>query len=938
MGIGKTTLLKYGQSQAVSLEHTVLSAEPVESEMPLEYAGLADLLEMIPATLVDTLPGPQQEALRQAVLRVLPSRGPTDPRTTGTALLSLLRRLAASGPVAVVIDDLPWLDAASAEALSFALRRIQHEPVGLLAAVRTEWSSEVPHLATDSVPPDRVAHLRLGPLSLGATGKLLAARTALPAGRSMLVRLHEVSGGNPLFALQLAVTANRAPATGMDDQFDVPESLRRLVLRRIKDLSPRARDVLLVNALGQRQVLPVICAAASAPDTAYADLEEGIRAGLLRQAGDQVAFVHPLMRSVVLEDASPADRRAAHRRLAAVVPGAEARARHLALAAEAPEGGVAAALEKAALIASRRGASGSAADLAELAVALTPLGQAEGRQRRTVLAAEQRFEASDPARACFLLENILDAAPAGPGRGELLRRLARYRAFQGQPLAVWSATLARALEEAGEDAALRAVILLDQAVAASNAGDLARAGKCGGEALQWAERTGDKALQTQCCAGFAFLAFVLGKGVRTDLISRALAGPVQSPRLSMELRPNVAIGHVLHWADDLEGARKLYEQEYTRAVEDGVETGLPLVLWAMAENEGWAGNWGRAEQLATEGYSLAEESGSEVAVAFMSAVRGLLHAYRGRIEDSQRDAARALELAQVLGIPLLTSVAAQSLGIAALSAGDALTAHQRLSPLTDALLSSGVTEPALCRFVPDEVEALTRLGELDAAEALLQPFEARSVQLGRRWGIAAAGRCRGLLRAARGDLTGAEENVTAALEVHGQLGMPFEEARTLLAAGEIHRRARHKHIAAEYLQAALTMFEELGAPQWQARAHREYSRVGLRSAGGAAGPTLTSAEQRVANLAAGGRTTAEIAAELFMGRRTVEAHLFRVYRKLGVRSRTDLCRLLSSPASPATGDEDSTTNVRGLRIRRRTCRSYTLGNHTWEEPACWEAA
>ena len=203
-----------------------------------------------------------------------------------------------------------------------------------------------------------------------------------------------------------------------------------------------------------------------------------------------------------------------------------------------------------------------------------------------------------------------------------------------------------------------------------------------------------------------------GGGVRKDLISRALAGPEQPPALSVEKRPNVAVGHVLHWAGDLAGARACYEQEYARAVAEGVETSLPLLLWAMAENEAWAGDWQRAEQLATEGYGLAEDSASPAAIAFMSGTRGLLHAYRGRIEPARADGARALEQARALGIPLLAIVGAQPLGIAALSVGDAEGAHAQLGPVAEAALAAGMAEPSVCRFLPDEIEALTRLGGL----------------------------------------------------------------------------------------------------------------------------------------------------------------------------------------------------------------------------------
>ncbi len=900
-GIGKTILLKEAHNTAVRLGHLVLAAFPAEAEAPLEFAGLADLLEWVPAALVAELPGPQRHAVRQAVLHAGPSRRSADPRTTATAVLTLLRGLAKKHPVLVVVDDLQWLDTPSACALSFALRRLWLEPVGLLAAVRTDWSGNLPPMATDSLPAGRADHLRLGPLSLGAIRELLATRMMLSPGRSLLLRLHETSGGNPLFALELAARAH-ADVPGLPDTFDVPDSLRRLVLGRAPVLPRGPRDVLLVSSLSAEPVLPVICAAASDPATAHADLEAGIRAGLLAAARGEIGFVHPLMRSVVAGEARAADRRAAHRRLAAIVRGPEARARHLALAAVGPDEAVAAQLEAAARMAAYRGACEMSGELAELAVTLTPLAEPESGQRRAVLAAEQRFETSDPARACSLLESIIDTVSVGPARAELLRRLARYRMFRGGSTAAWTASLGSALDEARDDASLRAVILMDQAVCASHAGNLIEAISIAGLILELTGRTGDKALEAQCYAGLAYSKFALGHGLQPDLMSRALAGPPQSPRLTMDLRPNVAVGHLLHWTDDLDGARVLYEQEYARAVEQGVNTGLPFVLWALAENEGWAGNWPRAEQVAAEGYRLAEDSGSPAAIAFMSVARGLMHAYRGRIDAGLRDAARAMEVAGELGMPLIAAMAAQAFGIAALSTGDAMGAHDRLGPFAAAFPAVDLLEPALCRFLPDEIEALTRLGEHGRAEALLSPFEARSAQLDRGWGNATAARCRGLLLAAQGDLGAAEASLDAALAIHQRLPMPFEQARTLLAAGEVHRRARRKHKALGFLQAGLVIFEQLGAPLWENRVRDELGRVGTHAIPPGAGQVLTAAEQRVAELVAAGRANAEIAAELFMGQRTVEAHLSRVYRKLAVRSRTELCRILMSPPRRVTAE------------------------------------
>ena len=399
----------------------------------------------------------------------------------------------------------------------------------------------------------------------------------------------------------------------------------------------------------------------------------------------------------------------------------------------------------------------------------------------------------------------------------------------------------------------------------------------------------------------AFLGFVAGDGVRIDLIDRARPGPEQAPLLSIEKQPNLVIGHILHWTGDLSEARSCYEQEYARAATEGSETSLPLVLWAMAENEAWAGDWHRAEQLVAEGYGLAEDSASPAAIALMSGVRGLLHAYRGRIESARRDAARAVEVARALGMPLLEFTGAQPLGIAALSVGDAQGADEKLGPFAEAALAAGMVEPSVCRFVPDEIEALTRLGQLGMAEALLTPFESRAVQLRRSWGLVTAARCRGLLLATSGDFDGATAALESALSEMRPLALPFEEARTFLVAGEVNRRARRKHMAVSFLRESWQRFECLGAPLWAARARSELERVGIRGARAASVRGLTPAEQRVADLVVGGRTNNEIAAELFMGQRTVEAHLSRVYRKLGVRSRTELCRVFASPVAPSIG-------------------------------------
>jgi DNA-binding CsgD family transcriptional regulator len=895
-GIGKTVLLSQARETAARMGHRILSTAPDETELFLAFSGLTDLLECVPAGMVTRLPRPQRAAISELALQASHRRGSPQLRAAATAVLTLLRQLSRKAPVVILVDDLQWLDSTSASVLRFVLRRLRVEPVGVLAAVRTDWSGNPPPLATDDVPAELVDHLRLGPLGLSTIRELLTLRRAARSlSGSGLTWLYETCGGNPLFAMELAEKAEINVLPRPYERSRVPDSLNRAVYALTGLLSRGSRDVLLISSLSTEPTLAVICAAARDPATAFTDLEAGIDAGMVATADGKVVFVHPLLRFAVAAQATAGDRCAAHRRLAAVVTDPGARAWHRALGSDGPDETVAADLEIVARAAVGSGARPGSSELAGLSVTLTPLAQAESRRRRATFAAERYFEMSDPARACSMLESAIDAMPRGPARAGLRQRLAGYRAFSGEPAEARLTLLDHALTEAGDDAGLRAEILTEKVVCASFTGhtdplDL--------EIIErLADRGTDPALRARCCAGLAFSAFARGDGLKADMVTRALGGPLQQHRLSIELRPNVAIGHVLHWTDDLDGARALYDQDYDRVVAQGAKAELPFVLWALVETEGWAGNWERAERLGAEGYHLAENSGSPLAIGFMSVARGLLHAYRGRVDASLRDATRAIDIAGQLGMPLLAIMAAQCFGITALPAGDVMALHRRLAPFREMVSIVTRAEPALCRFLPDEIEALTRVGELDMAEDLLGPFTRRSSELGRGWGQAAASRCRGLLLAAQGDLDGAAASLDTTLEMDQRLSMPFETARTLLTAGEIHRRARHKRKALDFLQEAQAIFERLGAPLWEDQARNEIARIGIRAtAGGQPERGLTAAERRVADLAVMGRTNVEIAAELFMGRRTVEAHLSRIYQKLGVRSRTELCQLLlSSP-------------------------------------------
>lgn len=234
------------------------------------------------------------------------------------------------------------------------------------------------------------------------------------------------------------------------------------------------------------------------------------------------------------------------------------------------------------------------------------------------------------------------------------------------------------------------------------------------------------------------------------------------------------------------------------------------------------------------------------------------------------------------------------LGFVDLSLGDLDGAHEQLGPLAELVRGTNVEEPTVFRFFPDEVEALVALGRPEEAEPLVGWLEERGRTLDRPWALATGARCRGLVLAARGRPEEGLEALDRAVTEHERLPVPFELARTLLVHGTIGRRLRRKRSARESLERAAAMFEELGAPLWAERTRRETARIGGQAP---ASGDLTETERRVADLVATGLTNREVADALFVSRHTVDANLRRIYRKLGIRSRTELARTLANLSS-----------------------------------------
>jgi DNA-binding CsgD family transcriptional regulator len=353
--------------------------------------------------------------------------------------------------------------------------------------------------------------------------------------------------------------------------------------------------------------------------------------------------------------------------------------------------------------------------------------------------------------------------------------------------------------------------------------------------------------------------------------------------------------HTLFQAADgrIDEARAVVLAEYERAVERGDEGSVPTLLEHLTIFERRAGNWDEAERYAREMREASERS--RLVPALLSAPYAWILALRGDVEKARTAAENGCRLADAGGIGPTFGGHRAVLGFIALSVGDAQACVQTIEPLSN-LATPEIPETGWFRFLADEVEARLELGELERAEALVASLsERRGVLLDRAWARAATHRCRALVLAARGDRDGSDDAFARAVREHARLSEPFELARTLLARGRVERRFKRRRASRKSLEAAYALFSKLGSPPWTTRTEEELRRISGRQPRSAG---LTPTERRVAELAAGGLTNREIAAALFLSPNTVQAYLKRIYRELGVRSRTELARKLV-PSEPS---------------------------------------
>ncbi len=739
-GIGKTALFEALLAQAAGPR--VLRARCAQAESGLAYAGLADLLGRVTDTVLAALPSPQQRSLEVVLGRAEVGQDPVEPHLLGRATLRVLQALAAATPLLVAIDDVQWLDPASARTLTFALRRLEAVPVGVLV-IRRGPGGPLPLGLDDALPQGRRDRLLVGPLDPNHLELLVEERLGEPLPRSLRRRVAAAAGGNPLYALELGA-AQRRSGHLRGDLLPLPAGLEELLADRLERLPSEASEPLAAVAGLAAPTVGLIAAVLG--EHAKTALDTALDAGVLLVEEGRLRFSHPLFGVAASARLAPSARRALHARLAATLVDPEERARHLVLAVEGPDAGVAAAVEQGADRARARGAPEVAAELAEAAVRLTPPDRVEELRRRRVAAGYHWVTAGEVVRGRAHLAAALRSAPPGRVRADLRWRLGMLVIVDDVDGAV--ELLEAALAESGGDQALQAMVARRLAGPYWWQGRLREALRLIRRAVEQAEALGDPRGLLDALNLNVLGALIAGE-LPPDLPGRVEQLARAARPLPAHEDPDLILSQVDLARGNTRSAATRLERLYQRAVEQGNELGLIWAPAVLAEVELARGRWPRAQRLADE--------------ALRTAALELL------------DAAERGGL-----VPLMLEGRAV-LGFVALSRGDANAAHAELGPLLERLGDVGVREPTWARLVWSELDALVELGQLDRAAALAEELAARGRALDRPFALATAARARGLVLAAR-------QTLAQALALFEGLGARLWSARTTAELARIGGR------------------------------------------------------------------------------------------------------------------------------------------------------
>lgn len=874
-GIGKTTLLHWIRRQAAGM--VVLETRGFESAGELPYACLGDLLTPIVQRL-DALPEPQAAVLASAL--GLAPRNAVDRHAVGVAALALLGAVAEDGAILLVVDDLQWVDSASRDALAFATRRLSSVPLVVAAAQRTSLTGAEPAIPGAEIVP-------VGPLAPDDAARVLAEQAEIAPG--VAASLLEAARGNPLALVELPRLLTEDQLSGREPLVDpIPtiNGLERAFAARLAPLSDGGRLAVLLMATDGSTMPGVVLAALErlgVDDSALAEVEE---LGLVSMGESGVEFRHPLVRSAAYHGTGAAQRRAAHAALAEVDPDLDRRVWHLASATLAPDEQLAVQLDAAGERALERGAFGSGAAAFERAAAFSKEGGARGR--RLERAAAAREETGDLSRTEELVRQALGLVDDPLAHARLVARAASVSMATGRMESAAAALLAEAERIADLDPAAAGAMLAKASnlhyyrfEATKLAALTERAWALGGP-----DRPRAAGEAVMLANGKVLTGDVDGRAQLLDIAERAtdIAGAHQL---------SSAVGWALIWVEEYDAARAMlaWASDVQRA--RGALKFLPWSLHALAEVDFRTGRWLPALSGIREAIDLLEETKQSSDLASACATAARLEAALGHDDVCRTLAEEAIARDAAAGLSMGLAEARAALGLLELGRGNHEAARTELDHVERIMRTGEVAEPWVLHWAPDLVEAYLRDGLLDRARDVLERFQSDARAIGRVSALAAAARCRGLLAAD----DAFDEPFAASLSLHDQMPTPFERARTELALGERLRRAGRRKEARERLRSALQTFDRLGAEPWAERARAELRASGqsVRTLEQRAVDALTPQELHVATLVADGATNREAAAALFLSGKTIEFHLGNVYRKLGIRSRTELARVVGAP-------------------------------------------
>ena len=871
-GVGKTALLEYAVEAGT--EFRIARAAGVEAEMELPFAAVQQLCSPF-LELGQRLPQPQHDALDVAFgLRTGPA---PDRFLVGLAVLGLLAEAAEAQAVACAVDDAQWLDSASARILAFVARRLVAEKIALVFATRElgQTLSGLPEL-------------QIAPLERRDARALLDSVFPVRLDEGVRDRIVAETRGNPLALLEMprglsptelaggfGLPATTPLSTGIEDRYTrrltkLPPDARRLLLVAAAD---PVGDPALVWRAAERLGIPVSAA-------------DAVESEQLITLSPRVAFRHPLVRSAIYSAAEPKARREVHRALAEATDpevDPDRRAWHRAQAAARPDEEVASELERSAARAQARGGLAAAAAFLERAVALSP--EPTRRARRALVAAETKLQAGALDDALDLLETAESAADVDDGlraHAHLLRAQVAFAARRGSDAAPLLLAAARELKVI--DPSLARGTYLEALSAATFAGRFIHGGDLveiseAALAAPPPERPQPSDLLLQGLAVQATEGYAAG----APLLKEAL----NAFQREADLSPNDArwlwfasVIALFMWDDDA------WTVLFTRQLELARGTGaLPALVFALGTGTTVYAFFGelRTAALLEEEHRAATEA---TGIASNPVPRLGLASLRGREADFAEQIRTTVSEAEARGEGIaLTTAEFLSGGL-----------YNGLGRYDEALAAVApaerfYTEGTAIWALTELIEAAVRCGQPERAGRAFARVLETTCAAGTDWALGIEARLRALLS----DGDDADALYAEAIRRLGRTRIRVQLARTHLLYGEWLRRERRRLEAREQLRTAHEFFRDAGMEAFAERARLELEATGERARRRTVDTLdeLTPQETQVARLAAQGETNRAIAARLFISASTVEYHLRKAFRKLGVKSRTQLAERLT---------------------------------------------